>query len=91
MAKKKSEKSNQTKKQLKKEIAVKIESVLPEIKLRLGEKKFNKRIKKLSNLLIVGMHLNGDEKKDRKTLNSYSIKTIDGTVDNLVLQHTSEA
>ena len=67
MAKNKPEKTfQQTKKELKKELATKIETALPDIKVSLGEKKFNKRIKKVTKLLIEGMHLNGKTKKINK-------------------------
>ena len=51
------------KKELKKELAHKIEVALPEIEESLGKKKFNKRLKKATRLLIKGVHLNGIDKK----------------------------
>src|SRR5689334_25000556 len=51
------------KKELKKELAHKIEVALPEIEESLGKKKFNKRLKKATRLLIKGVHLNGVDKK----------------------------
>ncbi len=81
MAKKKSGNTPQTKKQIKKELAGKIESAVPEIKVRLGEKKFNKRIKKATRLLTEGLDLNHNHKQklnhtDRqKTDNKNEIRT----------------
>jgi hypothetical protein len=63
MATKKSAHSIHTKKELKKELAQKIETALPEIEESLGKKKFNKRLKKATRLLIKGVHLNGTDKK----------------------------
>jgi len=55
----------QNKKQVKKELAHNIEIALPEIKSKLGEKKFNKRIKKAAKLITEGLHLkNAHKKKD---------------------------
>jgi hypothetical protein len=56
--------SFQNKKQVKKELAHNIEIALPEIKLKLGEKKFNKRIKKAAKLITEGLHLKSHNKKD---------------------------
>ena len=63
MATKKTAHSVHTKKQLKKELAHKIETTLPEIEESLGKKKFGKRLKKATRLLVKGVHLNGTEKK----------------------------
>ncbi len=63
MATKKTAHSLHTKKELKKELANKIEAALPEIEESLGKKKFNKRLKKATRLLVKGVHLNGVEKK----------------------------
>ena len=49
-------KSAHTKKQLKKELEVKMESALPEIKTTLGEKKFHRRIKKAAKIMVQGLH-----------------------------------
>jgi hypothetical protein len=65
MATKKSAHSIHTKKELKKELAQKIETALPEIEESLGKKKFNKRLKKVTRLLVKGVHLNGDDKKGK--------------------------
>ncbi len=51
-----SAKSSHPKKELKKELADKIESVLPEMKTKLGEKKFHNRIKKAAKLIVHGLH-----------------------------------
>jgi len=53
------------KKELKKELAHKIEVALPEIEESLGKKKFNKRLKKATRLLVKGVHLNGVDKKTK--------------------------
>ena len=63
MATKKSAHPLHTKKELKKELANKIEAALPQIEESLGKKKFNKRLKKATRLLIKGVHLNGIDKK----------------------------
>lgn len=63
MATKKSAHPLHTKKELKKELANKIEAALPEIEKSLGKKKFNKRLKKATRLLTKGIHLNGTDKK----------------------------
>ncbi len=55
-----------SKKELKKELAHKLEVSLPEIKAGLGKKKFNKRVKKATKLITAGLHLNGIEKKEKK-------------------------
>ena len=69
MAKNKSlEKPHPSKKQLKKELAGKIESVLPDFKTRLGKKKFEKRLKKVTKLLVAGIHMNGADKKVNQSL-----------------------
>jgi hypothetical protein len=44
------------KKELKKQLADKIETALPELKDMLGEKKFANRIKKAAKLLMEGLH-----------------------------------
>jgi len=54
-----------TKKEVKKELANKIETALPEIKESLGKKKFNKRLKKATRLITEGLHLNGVDKKNK--------------------------
>ena len=53
----------QNKKQVKKELAHNIEIALPEIKSELGEKKFNKRVKKAAKLITEGLHLKRNNKK----------------------------
>ncbi len=53
------------KKELKKELAHKIEVALPEIEESLGKKKFNKRLKKATRLLVKGVRLNGTDKKTK--------------------------
>jgi hypothetical protein len=65
MVTKKSAHSVHTKKELKKELAQKIETALPEIEESLGKKKFNKRLKKVTRLLVKGVHLNGADKKSK--------------------------
>jgi hypothetical protein len=65
MATKKPAHSLHSKKELKKELANKIEAALPEIEESLGKKKFNKRLKKATRLLIKGVHLNGTDKKTK--------------------------
>jgi hypothetical protein len=54
--KKTADKLEHAKKEFKKELAVKMESALPEIKTRLGDKKFQRRIKKAAKLLVHGLH-----------------------------------
>jgi len=44
------------KKEFKKELAVKMETALFEIKNKLGEKKFERRIKKAAKILMHGLH-----------------------------------
>ena len=70
----------QTKNQLKKELANKIESALPEIKLSLGEKKFNKRLKKITRLLTDGLNLNGKIKATNKKIFSTNGLNANNTV-----------
>jgi hypothetical protein len=65
MATKKSAHPLHTKKELKKELANKIEAALPQIEESLGKKKFNKRLKKATRLLTKGVHLNGVDKKNK--------------------------
>ncbi|MEO8712367.1 MAG: hypothetical protein ABI405_09610 [Parafilimonas sp.] len=48
--------SPQTKKELKKEIAEKMEAALPEMKTKLGNKKFQQRIKKAAKIITHGLH-----------------------------------
>lgn len=55
-AKKTAIKSSHTKRELKKELEGKIESALPEIKIRLGEKKFQQRVKKAAKIFAHGLH-----------------------------------
>ena len=45
-----------SKKEYKKELAVKIETVLAELKNSLGEKEFQHRVKKATKVLTHGMH-----------------------------------
>ncbi len=57
MATKKTEnKPAHPKKEFKKELTVKMEAALSEIKNKLGEKKFERRIKKAAKILIQGLH-----------------------------------
>jgi hypothetical protein len=44
------------KKEFKKELTVKMETALSEIKNKLGEKKFEHRIKKAAKILMQGLH-----------------------------------
>lgn len=60
-----------TKKELKKELAGKMESALPEIKATLGEKKFQRRIKKAAKMLVQGLH-----NKDLSENNGTANKTV---------------
>jgi hypothetical protein len=53
---KSADKSPHTKKEIQKELEVKMESALPEIKATLGEKKFHRRIKKVAKILVHGLH-----------------------------------
>lgn len=66
-------KSPHSKKELKKELAHKIEVALPEIKEGLGKKKFNKRVKKATKVLTAGLHLNDAEKKEKKNAAKKSV------------------
>lgn len=75
MAKKNADSTNQTKKEIKKELAGKIEKALPEIKVRLGEKKFHKRIKKATNMLMQGLHLKHPEKDKNFSATNGQTKT----------------
>lgn len=88
MAKKKSSaKSAETKKQLKKELAVKIESALPELKQTLGEKKFNKRVKKVTGVLTQGIHLNGNGKKTgKKPIGNNGVNGMNNGTENSIAQ-----
>ena len=54
--KKTADTSLHTKKEVRKELAVKMESVLPEIRATLGDKKFHQRIKKVAKILVHGLH-----------------------------------
>jgi hypothetical protein len=63
------------KKELKKELAYKIEIALPEIEESLGKKKFNKRLKKATRLLVKGVHLNGADKKIKTSKKTLQPKT----------------
>jgi len=57
MATKKSAKESASpKKEFKKELANKIESALPELKIELGDKEFQHRIKKVTKILSHGLH-----------------------------------
>ncbi len=56
-----------SKKEVKKELAHKIEIALPELKQSLGKKKFKKRIKKAARLITEGLHLNGADNKKNNT------------------------
>ena len=58
------------KKELKKELAHKIEVALPEIEQSLGKKKFNKRLKKATRLFVKGVQLNGVDKKPKTSKKS---------------------
>jgi hypothetical protein len=55
-AKKESSKPAQSKKELKKEIAVKLEAALTELKDKLGEKEFQHRLKKAAKVLVHNLH-----------------------------------
>lgn len=76
MANKKSVKKAQTKKEFKKEVAGTIESALPVLKVKLGEKKFSKRIKKAAKLLTEGLHPDGEHKKSNKAKPGDAIKIL---------------
>jgi len=54
--KKTAKKPEHAKKEFQKELAGKMESALPEVKTRLGEKKFQRRIKKAAKFLVHGLH-----------------------------------
>jgi hypothetical protein len=54
--KKTAAKPEHPKKEFKKELVGKIETALPEIKTKLGEKKFQHRIKKAAKILVHGLH-----------------------------------
>jgi hypothetical protein len=56
MASKKTIKPAHTKKEIKRELESKIESALPEVKAKLGGKKFHRRIKKAVKILTQGFH-----------------------------------
>ncbi len=74
MANKKQEiKSAHSKKEFKKELSVKIESVLAELKNTVGEKEFQHRLKKAAKIFVQGLHNtdfsannNGAEKKPKE-------------------------
>ena len=53
---KKPEQNTSGKKELRKQVADKIEAALPELKTTLGEKKFQHRIKKAVKHIMEGMH-----------------------------------
>ena len=63
-----------TKKPLTKELATKIEAALPDIKVSLGEKKFNKRVKKAAKLFTQGININPKE-ISKKTFKANSLNT----------------
>ena len=54
--KKTAAKPEHAKKEFKKELTDKMETALPEIKTKLGDKKFQRRIKKAAKLLVHGLH-----------------------------------
>ena len=56
MAKKKLLLPQSTKKQIKQELAGKIETAVLGIKEKLGNKKFEKRVKKATKLFVAGLH-----------------------------------
>lgn len=55
-AKKNANKSLSKKAELKKELVSKISSALPEMKQQLGEKKFERRVKKATKMIVHGLH-----------------------------------
>ncbi len=71
-AKKQSPKTANSKKELKKEIAVKLDAALTDLKSRLGEKEFQHRLKKAAKALVHNLHSkdisengNGEKKADQ--------------------------
>ncbi|HEX5154236.1 MAG TPA: hypothetical protein VFW07_22465 [Parafilimonas sp.] len=81
--KKKAGKPAYSKKELKKELAGKIESVLSELKNTLGEKEFQHRIKKAAKILVHGLHIkeisassNGTPANAKKTTHAKKIKGV---------------
>ncbi len=82
--KKESIKSTPTKKEFKKEIAVKLDVALTELKGKLGEKEFQHRLKKAAKFLVHNLHgkdfsengHNGNGKKIEKPAPEKKIKSI---------------
>lgn len=71
--------SPQTKKELKKEIAEKMESALPEMKTKLGDKKFQQRIKKAAKIITRGLHnkdFSSNKDKPKTAAPAKKIKTV---------------
>jgi len=56
------------KREFKKELEGKMESALPDVKTKLGEKKFQRRIKKAAKILVQGLH-NKDFSNNNGTAN----------------------
>jgi hypothetical protein len=55
-----------SKKELKKQLADKMETALPELRDMLGEKKFSHRVKKAAKLLLEGLHKEDVTKKKKQ-------------------------
>ena len=95
MTTKKSAHSVHSKKELKKELAHKIETALPEIEESLGKKKFNKRLKKATRLLVKGVHFNGVDKKakvnEKKAQNKKKPVVKKKAIDDKITLHQNDA
>jgi len=74
-------KSAHPKKEFKKELAGKMESALPEVKTKLGDKKFQRRIKKAAKILVQGLHkkdFSNNNYGDGSATEKASVKKIKG-------------
>ncbi|MEP6683724.1 MAG: hypothetical protein ABJA35_10705 [Parafilimonas sp.] len=74
--KKTSNKPKHAKKEFKKKLAGKMESALPEVKLRLGEKKFQRRLKKAAKIFIQGLHDKDFSENGNKETIKIAVKRI---------------
>jgi hypothetical protein len=79
MAQKTSREPAISKKEFKKELAIKIETVLTELKSSLGEKEFQHRVKKATKVLTHGMH----GKKSSENGNTVEPKTKSAAPDKI--------
>jgi hypothetical protein len=64
------------KKELKKQLADKMENALPELRDMLGEKKFMNRLKKAARLLMEGLHKDEISKKKKEPVKKAATKKV---------------